>query len=334
MRTKATKILLAGAAVTALFAAGCGTTADVATNNPAAPAETSGGAEKPAKDPKDMTIGVSMSLIDQFIQLLVDAVDAQGKATGATVNVISAESNPATQLSQVENFIAQGNDAIIVNPVDTDSAGAMTEKAVAAGIPIIYVNRCPADLPEGQASCVGSSELTAGTLLMEGLVEVSGGKGTVGILEGDPLNNGEAVRLRTQGCTDVVAQQPDMEVTVNGSGKWTRDKAMAVVENWIQGDTLPDMICANNDEMALGAINALKAAGKLDQVKVGGIDATTDALVAMEAGELAVTVFQDAAGQGTGAVDTAIKMVNGEPVQTFVEIPFELVTPENMADYK
>lgn len=121
---------------------------------------------------------------------------------------------------------------------------------------------------------------------------------------------------------------------VNGAGLWTRDKAMNVVENWIQGDSLPDLICANNDEMALGAINALKAADVLDQVKVGGIDATVDALVAMEAGELAVTVFQDAAGQGAGSVQTAIKMVNGEEVESFVAIPFELVTPDNMADYK
>lgn len=184
---------------------------------------------------------------------------------------------------------------------------------------------------------MGSSELTAGTLLMEGLVEVSGGKGTVGILEGDPLNNGEAVRLRTQGCTDVVAQQPDMEVTVNGSGKWTRDKAMAVVENWIQGDTLPDMICANNDEMALGAILALQAAGKTlgaDGVVVGGVDATRDALGAVQDGSLAVTVFQDGPGQGAAAVDAVKKLIAGETLtDNYFDVPFQLVTPENLGDF-
>lgn len=330
MRTKTTRILLAGAAAAALLATGCGTTADVQTN---APQNNGGGNTSAPKEAGDITIGVSMSLIDQFIQLLVTAVEEEGAAQGITVNVISAESDPVNQLSQVENFITQGNDAIIVNPVDTESAYAMTEKAVAAGVPLIYLNRCPADLPAG-TSCVGSDELKAGTLLMQGLVEASGGEGTVGILEGDPLNNGEAVRLRTQGCTDVIDETPGLELMVNGAGLWTRDKAMNVVENWIQGDSLPDLICANNDEMALGAINALKAADVLDQVKVGGIDATVDALVAMEAGELAVTVFQDAAGQGAGSVQTAIKMVNGEEVESFVAIPFELVTPDNMADYK
>lgn len=332
MRTKATRILLASAATAALFATGCGSTTDTANNN------TPEAGDKPAntsapKDAGDITIGVSMSLIDQFIQLLVDSVQEEGAAQGVTVNVISAEADAVNQLSQVENFISQGNDAIIVNPVDSDAAKVMTDKAVAAGIPIVYLNRCPADLPEGSA-CVGSSELDAGTLLMQGLAEISGGEGKVGILQGDPLNNGEAVRLRTQGCTDVIDANPGMELMVEGAGLWTRDKAMNVVENWIQGETLPDLICANNDEMALGAINALKAAGKLDQVKVGGIDATADALVAMEAGDLSVTVFQDAKGQGAGSVTTAIRLINGEDVESFVNIPFELVTPDNMADFK
>lgn len=329
MRTKTTRLLAAGAAAVAMFAVGCGSTTDTTSNVP----KTDGGNTAAPKDPGDITIGVSMSLIDQFIQLLVDSVQEEGAAQGVTVNVISAEADPVNQLSQVENFISQGVDAIIVNPVDSDSASVMTEKTAAAGIPMIYLNRCPADLPAG-SSCVGSAELEAGTLLMQGLSEAAGGKGTVGILEGDPLNNGEAVRLRTQGCTDVIDATPDLELKVNGAGLWTRDKAMNVVENWIQGDTLPDLICANNDEMALGAINALKAAGKLDQVKVGGIDATDDALVAMKAGDLAVTVFQDANGQGVGAVQTAVKMVNGEQVESFVKIPFQLVTPENMDDIK
>lgn len=166
MRTKTTRILLAGAAAAALLATGCGTTADVQTN---APQNNGGGNTSAPKEAGDITIGVSMSLIDQFIQLLVTAVEEEGAAQGITVNVISAESDPVNQLSQVENFITQGNDAIIVNPVDTESAYAMTEKAVAAGVPLIYLNRCPADLPvarpawdrmssrPARSSCRGSS---------------------------------------------------------------------------------------------------------------------------------------------------------------------------------
>ena len=98
-----------------------------------------------------------------------------------------------------------------------------------------------------------------------------------------------------------------------------------------------DVVCANNDEMALGAIQALKNANKLDNVLVGGVDATKDALAAMEAGELEVTVFQDAVGQGGGGIEAAVKLANGETVETeqgVVDIPYQLVTPENMADFQ
>jgi ABC-type sugar transport system substrate-binding protein len=93
------------------------------------------------------------------------------------------------------------------------------------------------------------------------------------------------------------------------------------------------VVCANNDEMALGAINALKAAKLLDKVFVGGVDATSEALAAMKAGDLEVTVFQDAVGQGKGGVDAAVKLMAGETVPDYVDIPYVLVTPANMADY-
>jgi ABC-type sugar transport system substrate-binding protein len=93
-------------------------------------------------------------------------------------------------------------------------------------------------------------------------------------------------------------------------------------------------VVSNNDEMAIGAIQSLKAAGyDMGKVIVAGIDATQDALAAMKAGDLDVSVFQDAAGQGKGAVDTALKLANGEQVEDFVWVPFELVTPENMDKY-
>jgi inositol transport system substrate-binding protein len=94
------------------------------------------------------------------------------------------------------------------------------------------------------------------------------------------------------------------------------------------------VVFANNDEMAIGAIQALKAAGiSMDDVIVVGIDATQDGLAAMASGELDATVFQNAKGQSASAVDAAVALVRGEPVERQVWVPFELVTPENMADY-
>jgi inositol transport system substrate-binding protein len=104
--------------------------------------------------------------------------------------------------------------------------------------------------------------------------------------------------------------------------------------NWISSGVKFDAVVSNNDEMAIGAIQALKAAGvDMKKVIVGGVDATQDALAAMKAGDLDVTVFQNAAAQGSGSVDTALKLAKGEKVETLVWVPFELVTPDNMDKY-
>ena len=147
---------------------------------------------------------------------------------------------------------------------------------------------------------------------MEELAKLAGGKGDVVILQGQVTN--EAAVLRTQGCNDVVGKNPGMKVVATQAGDWDRAKGQSITENWIQSGILKAgmVVCANNDEMALGAINALKAGDLLDTVFVGGVDATSEALAAMQAGDLEVTVFQDAEGQGKGGVDAAVDLVNGE----------------------
>ena len=143
----------------------------------------------------------------------------------------------------------------------------------------------------------------------------------------------EAAQLRTKGCEEIAAKY-NMKVVFNQTGLWARDKGLALAENLIQSGQQVDVICANNDEMALGAINAFENAGMLDKVVVGGVDATGDALAAMAAGKLEVTVFQDAKGQGQAGVDTAIKMINGDEVPDIINVPYQLVTPENMSQFK
>jgi inositol transport system substrate-binding protein len=175
----------------------------------------------------------------------------------------------------------------------------------------------------------------AGTLQMTELARLKGGTGKVAILQGMP-GDYNTVR-RTQGCTDVIAQNPGMEVVLEGTANYFRDQALAVVENWLQSGTEFDVICSNNDEMALGAILALQAAGKTlgaDGVVVGGVDATRDALGAVQDGSLAVTVFQDGPGQGAAAVDAVKKLIAGETLtDNYFDVPFQLVTPENLGDF-
>jgi len=289
-----------------------------------APASQGGGGDA-------LTIGVTFPILDQFLQTVADGMEAKAAEIGnVTLNIVAAEEQTDTQLGQVENFISQGVDAIIVIPVDTDATGPMTEAAQKAGIPLVYVNRRPADLPSG-IPYVGSDSLYAGTVEMQALADLAGNKGNVVILIGDPAN--EAAVLRTKGCKDVAAER-GMTVTKEQAGNWYRDQGLEIMENWLQSGDQIDVVCANNDEMALGAIEALKNANKLDQVLVGGVDATADALAAMAAGELEVTVFQDANGQGGGGVDAAVKLARGESVPDLIDIPYQLVTPENMADFQ
>lgn len=283
----------------------------------------------------DLTIGVTFPILDQFLQTVADGMEAKAdEIGGVTLNIVSAEEKTDTQLGQVENFISQKVDAIVVIPVDTDAAAPMTEAAKAAGIPLVYVNRRPSDLPtDGSIPYVGSDSLYAGTVEMEALADLAGNKGNVVILIGDPAN--EAAVLRTKGCKDVAAER-GMTVTKEQSGHWKREEGLEIMENWLQSGDQIDVVCANNDEMALGAIEALKAAGKLEDVLVGGVDATQDALAAMKAGDLEITVFQDAAGQGGGGIDAAVKLANGETVETeegVVDVPYVLVTPETMDQY-
>lgn len=282
---------------------------------------------------KTLKIGVTFPILDQFLQKVADAITAEAKAKGVEVNIVAADEKTDTQLGQVENFVSQKVDGIIVIPVDTDAAGPMTDAAKGANIPLVYVNRKPADLPSG-VPYVGSDSLYAGTVEMQELAKLAGGKGNVVILQGDPAN--EAAVQRTKGCNDVVAQNPGMKVIKTQAGNWYREKGQSIMENWLQSGDDIKVVCANNDEMALGAINAIKADNKklgADGILVGGVDATADALAAMKAGDLAATVFQDAAGQGKGGVDAVVDLANGQTVKDYVDIPYQLVTPDNMADF-
>lgn len=288
-----------------------------------------------AQDP--IKIGVTFPILDQFLQTVADGMQAKADEIGGVeLNIVSAEEDTTTQLGQVENFLIEEVDAIVVIPVDTDAAAPMTEAALGAGIPLVYVNRRPSDLPtDGSVPYVGSDSLYAGTVEMEMLAELADYQGNVVILIGDPAN--EAAVLRTKGCHDVIDQHEGLVFLKEQAGNWYREEGLNIMENWIQSGDQIDIVCSNNDEMALGAIEALRNAGLLDQVLVGGVDATADALAAMEAGDLEVTVFQNADAQGGGGIEAAVKLVMGEPIEGMVDgvidVPYEPVSPENMADY-
>ena len=288
-------------------------------------------------------IGVSMSKFDDnFLTVLRNGMtDYAGTLDGVTLQIEDAQNDVGKQLNQIQNFVASGVDAIIVNPVDTDATVAMSEAAAAAGIPLVYVNREPVNvdtLPEKQAF-VASNELESGTLETQEvcrLLKEQGKTEAKAVVMMGELSN-QAARMRTQDIKDVIATPECSFITIveEQTANWQRNEGADLMTNWLSAGVEFDAVIANNDEMAIGAIQALKAAGRaMDTVVVGGVDATADALAAMAAGDLDVTVFQNAAGQGQGAVDAALKIARGEAVEKKVYVPFELVTPANLADYQ
>ena len=285
------------------------------------------------------TVGVSMALFDDnFLTVLRNGMQDYAKTLdGVTLQVEDAQNDVAKQQSQIQNFIAAGVDAIVVNPVDTDATAAMSKIAADAGIPLVYVNREPINidtLPEKQAF-VASNEMESGTLETQEVCKLLGGKGKAVVMMGELSN--QAARMRTKDVHDVLATDACKGITIveEQTANWSRTQGADLMTNWLSAGLEFDAVIANNDEMAIGAIQALKAAGRpMDKVVIGGVDATQDALAAMAAGDLDVTVFQNAAGQGKGALDAALKFARGETVEKKVYIPFELVTPANLKDYQ
>lgn len=275
---------------------------------------------------KDLQIGVSMALFDDnFLTIVRNSINNEMKAENVKGQVEDAKGDVAQQLQQVQNFIGQGVDAIIVNPVDTNAVKPIVDLTTKAGIPLVFVNRKPATTLTGKMAFVGSDSELAGRLQMEALAKRMNYKGNVAILLGDLAN--EATRERTKGVEAIVAKYPGLKVVQKQTAKFTRNDALDVTSNWLTAGDDIQAIASNNDEMAIGALQAL---GKNpNNILVAGVDGTPDALQMIKNGKMVASVFQDAKGQGEGAVQTAVKLVKGEKVQPIVDIPFQLITKEN-----
>jgi len=291
----------------------------------------------PAQAAEKVKIGVAMALFDDvWLTLVRDAMTKWAKShPDVELTIVDAANDTAKQTGQVENFLAQGMNAVVILPVDTAATGPMTKSVVKAGKPLVYVNRKPSNLPKGVVYC-GSNSIEAGIMNMEELGKAMGGKGNVAILMGELSN--EAAIGRTDGIKKVVKEKfPDIKVVREQTGNWKRDQGKTIMENWLASGQEIKGVASNNDEMALGALQAIKAAGKLGKVPVGGTDGSHDALESMEKGELNNTVFQDPVGQGEEAVNAAYLLVKKESNPKVVDgniwIPYQKITKENYKSF-
>ncbi len=233
------------------------------------------------------------------------------------------------QVRQVENFILQKVDAIILNPCEREASSPAVDRAKEAGIPIINVN---SEMRSEPTAFVGSSDIESARLAMDYIARRLDGQGRVLMMQGFL---GQTAQIqRDQGAREVLHEHPGLQLLADQTAEWDRAKAITLMENWIQsfGDRI-DAVFAQNDEMAMGAVIALDQANMKDRVVVVGVDAIADALQAIQDGRLDATVFQAAQAQGRRAVETAVNIVRDQPFEKNVLIPFRLVTRQHVDQY-
>jgi inositol transport system substrate-binding protein len=279
-----------------------------------------------AKNPHRVTLGATMlNLSAEYIAELGGAMRAEAAKQDVDLIVNDAQLSADRQIQQVEGFVAQKLDAVILNPCQVDGSSPAVDVAILAGIPIVNVN---SETRSSPTAFVGSRDEDAGSMAMEFIARRLQGRGNVMIIQG-PLGQAAQTK-RDRGAKDVMTRNPGLNLLASQAADWDRAKALNLTENWIQ--TFPgkiDAIFAENDEMAMGALIAIEQAGLKSRVVVVGVDGIADAIVAVSAGRLDATIFQDAEGQGRAAVDVALHIVRREPYAKEILIPFQLVTREN-----
>lgn len=279
---------------------------------------------------KKIVIGVSiLNMANEFTATLAKGIEAKGKELGVKIIVNDGQKDPNKQIQQVETFIAQKVDAIIFNPIEAEASSPAVDKAKEAGIPIINVNSVTKSAPD---AFVGSKDQESAKIAIDYLAERLGSKGNLVMMHG---HLGQSAEIdRTEGAVEALKAYPDMKLIAEQTGEWNRDKALTLMQNWLQAhDGQIQGVFAQNDEMGMGALKALEDAGVKKDIVLVSVDAIADALQAVKDGRLDATVFQNAAAQGGGALETALKIINKETFEKEVFVPFELVTKDNVDQY-
>ncbi|MET0257916.1 MAG: substrate-binding domain-containing protein [Methylobacterium sp.] len=268
--------------------------------------------------------------MDGFRSSLSESIEKSAKAAGFTTLHASAKNDVATQLADVKQMIAAGASALVVVGVDTRAEEDVAKVVASAGLPLVFVNHePPSTLLNARTVYVGSDEKESGTLQTREICRRLGGKGGITVLMGELTH--PAARMRTHDVHDVL-KTPEcqgLEILEEQSANWSREQAADITRVWLDGKLKPQAIIANNDAMALGAIDSIKATGATG-ILVAGIDATDGALQSLASGDLALTILQDAQGQGRVAIELTQKLLRNEPVEAVTYVPFQLVTPADV----
>ena len=279
------------------------------------------GCTQPAEEPAGTggKIGLIVSTLNNpFFVDLKDGAMAEAQAQGLELIVLDSQNDPAKELGNMEDLLTQGVDVILINPTDSDAVGNAIKMANDKGTPVITLDR-GANAGE-VVSHIASDNVAGGVMAGEYVAELLGGKGKVVELEG--IAGTSAARDRGQGFNDAIAMT-DIEVVARQVADFDRTKGLSVMENILQAQSEIDAVFAHNDEMALGALKAIQAAGK--DILVVGFDATDDAVIAVEAGEMAATVAQQPMLIGELGVQAAVDVLAENTLDAFIPVALKLI---------
>jgi ribose transport system substrate-binding protein len=269
-----------------------------------------------------------------FVDMRRGAQEAADRL-GVTLQVQAAEReiDVEKQMQIVENVIQTGIQALCITPSGSREIVSALVKARSAGVPIVVVDtrvdaKAAADADVRTATFVGSDNYEGGKLAGDYLVKVSGGQARVGILEGIPGHETGDSRLR--GFRDATGAASGIAIVASQPANWERDQGFNVFQNMLQAHPDIDSVFACSDLMALGAIEAIAAAGKTGKIRVIGFDALDDAKKAIAAGTMEASVAQFPAEMGRLAVESAVKVIRGETLPPNINVKLELVNKDNV----
>jgi inositol transport system substrate-binding protein len=287
------------------------------------------GIEAANKSKKLVFAWSSPNMSNQFQVTLRDAVKKHCEKNGIKFLEADAQGDAVKQVSQVENFIAQKVNVILLSPTDRHACAPAVTTANKARIPVMIIN-CEIDNVKKAACYVGCNDTSAGVMEMKYIADKLKGKGNIVILQG-PDGNSAAV-LRTAGIADALKKYPDLKVLAQQPANWDIAKAMSIVENWLQTMDI-DAIVSENDEMALGAVKAIEGQKVKKKILVIGVDAIPDGLKAVKEGKMVATVLQDAEAIAAKTVEVARQVAVGKKVNACYEIPFKIIDSANIDNY-
>ncbi len=278
----------------------------------------------------DQTVHLLLStLSNPFFVQLRDGAQAEADELGVTLEILDAQDDPVTQTNQLNDALSTGADAVIVNPVDSDAAVTGVTGLIDADVPVVAVDRGVTGVDV--TSFVSSDNVQGGQLAAEALAEAMGESGGAIVLQGIPGSS--ASRERGEGFSEGISQFPDINVAGMQTANFDRAEGLNVATNLLQANPNLTGIFAENDEMALGAVEALGSRAGED-VFVVGFDGTEDGLAAVSDGTMVATIAQQPEELGRLAVQQANTALEGGETEAEVPVEVVAVTHENVADFQ